>query len=68
MYYNEGNEPSHVHVVHEGNQAKFWLGPPVQLCSNHGYNSAELRRIKQTLEERLDFFKDQWRATQAKKK
>jgi len=68
MYYNEGSESPHVHVVRAERQAKFWLGPPVQLCANHGYSPAELRRIRKKLEMQLDFFKEQWRATQDKKK
>ena len=67
MYFNEGNEAPHVHVVHAGNMAKFWLSP-VALCTNRGFSPAELRWIQATLAARSAFFMEQWHVTQGHKK
>jgi len=68
MFFNEGNEPPHVHVVHRNKSAaKFWL-EPVELCFNYGFNPSQLRQIREKLRSNIEFFKEQWHATQAKKK
>jgi hypothetical protein len=37
-FYSSGvNEPPHVHVIHDDNEAKIWL-EPVQLEYHRGYN------------------------------
>ena len=45
FYSNEGNpcEAIHVHVRLNNSKAKFWLGPPVTLASNDGYDAKTLR-------------------------
>lgn len=64
MYFNEGNEPPHVHVVRGDGAAKFWLDP-ASLCWNRGFNRAELRWIRRQLLDLHDFFMEQWDAIQA---
>ncbi len=44
FYSSDGNEPPHVHVLRDNNEAKVWL-LPVSLQHNHGYNAAEVDRI-----------------------
>jgi len=44
FYASDRNEPPHVHVLHDKNEAKIWLQPVVVEYS-HGYNSLELSRI-----------------------
>lgn len=65
MYFNEGCEPPHVHVVRGDGVAKFWLSP-VSLAWNKGFHRGELRWIEQQLTSRCIFFLEQWHAIQAK--
>ncbi|SDE76295.1 DUF4160 domain-containing protein [Rhodospira trueperi] len=52
FYSNEGRppEPPHIHVRRAGAEAKFWLGPPVQLAQNDGFEAATLRRLTKVVE------------------
>ena len=45
FYSAEPNEPSHVHVVKAGNEAKFWLDP-VRLQSSGGFSRVEINQIE----------------------
>ena len=38
------NEPPHVHITKEGNEAKFWLDP-VRLQYSMGFSQSEINRI-----------------------
>jgi hypothetical protein len=46
----DGDEPPHVHVDKEDNQAKFWL-EPVLLAKNIGFAQHELNEINDILSE-----------------
>jgi hypothetical protein len=52
FYSNEGDprEPVHIHVMREGDVAKFWLYPLPSVAYNRGYNAPVLadllRRLK----------------------
>ncbi len=43
-------EPSHVHIIREDNEAKFWI-EPVELAYKHGFRNAEIKRIPRLLVE-----------------
>lgn len=61
FYSLEGNEPSHIHVEHGDNVAKFWLDP-VELANSHGFRAQELNRLRMmVIENRVDF-KEAWHA------
>ncbi|MBI5078903.1 DUF4160 domain-containing protein, partial [Candidatus Saganbacteria bacterium] len=51
FFSNEGNEPKHVHVEKAEKHAKFWLNP-IMLVVNHKFNSSELKKIEEIIEER----------------
>ncbi len=59
FYSREDNEPPHVHVETAENAAKFWLSP-VELAWAVGYNSKELRQLRETVEVRAPFFLEKW--------
>ena len=59
FYSNEGSEPSHIHVETAEKSAKFWL-EPVALAFSHGYNSGELRKIRQIVVEHSETFNEAW--------
>ena len=59
FFSREGNEPPHIHVETADNAAKFWL-EPVELVWAVGYNSRELRRLRETVEENVELFLEKW--------
>lgn len=46
FFSNEGQEPARIHVETAENYAKFWLAP-VTLADAKGYNSRELRQVRE---------------------
>lgn len=61
FFSREGNEPPHIHIETAENAAKFWL-MPVSLEYQVGYNSRELRKVRELVEEHADFFVESWNA------
>ncbi len=59
FYSNEDQEPPHVHVEAEGDQAKFWLRS-VRLASNHGFKAHELNEIERLVVEHQDTLLEAW--------
>lgn len=59
FFSREGQEPPHIHVETADNAAKFWLSP-VELVWVVGYNSKELRKVRELVEERTPFFLEKW--------
>jgi hypothetical protein len=49
-------EPPHIHVENAG---KFWL-QPVELAWAVGYNSRELRQLRELVEENVVEFLEKW--------
>jgi Domain of unknown function (DUF4160) len=47
FYSNEGTprEPMHIHVEKDGNEAKIWLQPDIQVAYNDGYDHRTLREL-----------------------
>ena len=46
------NEPPHVHVTKEGNEAKFWLDP-VRVAREGRFRKSDLRDIERIIENNL---------------
>ena len=59
FFSREGHEPPHIHVETAENAAKFWL-LPVELAWAVGYNSKEIRQIRELVEKHLDLFLEKW--------
>ena len=55
----ENNEPPHIHVESADNGAKFWLSP-VTLVWAVGYNSRQIRQLRELVEENAAFFLEKW--------
>ncbi len=49
-YAGDRDEPSHVHVERDKDEAKFWL-EPIRLQSNRGFSRTEINRIQKLVEE-----------------
>jgi hypothetical protein len=61
FYSQENDEPSHVHVEHGDNVAKYWLAP-VRLASSSGFRPHELKRIRVLVMEHRALFEEAWYA------
>ena len=59
FYSNENNEPSHIHVKAESDQAKFWL-TPISLASNYGFRAHELNEIERIIQEHQEELLEAW--------
>ncbi len=44
FYSSDLNEPPHMHVIRDDNEAKVWL-QPIDVEYNRGYNKAKINRI-----------------------
>jgi hypothetical protein len=59
FYSNEDNEPPHIHVRAERDQAKFWLDP-ISLASNYGFRAHELNEIETIVQEHQKHLLEAW--------
>ncbi|MGV0028129.1 DUF4160 domain-containing protein [Phormidesmis priestleyi] len=64
-YAGDQDEPPHVHIERDKDEAKFWLDP-IRIQSNRGFSRTEINRIQKLVEEHQeqllagwnDFFND----------
>jgi hypothetical protein len=54
------NEPPHVHITKEGNEAKFWLDP-VRVAREGRFRKSDLRDIERIIEDNLVFLLNAWK-------
>jgi hypothetical protein len=59
------NEPPHVHVGKEGNEAKFWLDP-VRVAREGRFRKSDLRDIEHIIEDNLEFLLSVWEKEKSK--
>jgi hypothetical protein len=59
------NEPPHVHVTKEGNEAKFWLDP-VRVGREGRFRKSDLRDIQRIIEDNLQFLLNAWNQEKSK--
>ena len=59
FFSNEGQEPSHIHVKADRDQAKFWL-EPIELAANYGFKGHELNEIKSIIEDNQTLLIEAW--------
>ena len=59
FYSSDVNEPPHVHILDDNNEAKIWLDP-VQLEYNRGYNRSELNRVLKLTEQNQARLLEAW--------
>jgi hypothetical protein len=62
FYSDEGTprEPPHIHVRQGGSEAKLWLRPGLPQAYNHGFNTRELRDIRQLIEAHREQIETAW--------
>jgi hypothetical protein len=59
------NEPPHVHVSKEGNEAKFWLDP-IRTAREGRFRKSDLRDIEHIIENNHDFLLNAWNKEKSK--
>jgi len=59
FFSNENQEPAHVHVKADADQAKFWLDR-IELASNYGFRAYELNEIEQIILEHRAELLEAW--------
>ena len=59
------NEPPHVHVGKEGNEAKFWLNP-VRVAREGRFRKSDLHDIERIIEDNLEFLLNAWKEEKSK--
>lgn len=59
IYSNEGNEPPHIHVKADRDEAKFWLDP-IALAANYGFKAHELNEIERRVREHQAELMEAW--------
>ena len=62
FYSNEGDplEPTHIHVVKDGIDAKFWLWPEVEVAYNDGFDARTLRELLAMVQNRRNEIDRAW--------
>ena len=64
-YVGDRDEPPHIHIERDQDQAKFWLSP-IRLQKNKGFSRTEINHIQKLIQEHQeqllagwnDFFND----------
>ena len=59
FYSGDKDEPPHIHVERDENQAKFWL-KPVKLERSSGFSRQELRKIESLIEDNVEHMLRSW--------
>jgi len=59
FYSFDCNEPMHVHVRRDDNEAKFWL-EPIEAAFNSGFAGHELRDIEEIIVENYSQLTEVW--------
>jgi len=59
------NEPPHVHVTKEDNEAKFWLDP-IKVAREGRFRKSDLRNIERIIEDNLQFLLNAWKEEKSK--
>ncbi|MGI8594247.1 MAG: DUF4160 domain-containing protein [Solirubrobacteraceae bacterium] len=49
-----------LHVQSADGEAKFWVGPSIELARNYGLSAQDLRRVEQLIEEHEQEIRDAW--------
>jgi hypothetical protein len=66
FYEADLDEPPHVHVGKQSNEAKYWLNP-VELSKSRGFRERELTEIRKIVEEYRAEILEAWRKEDAKR-
>lgn len=59
LFYANDHTPIHVHVIKDGNHAKYNIFP-VELVENHGFKKQELKLIEGIVKENVEIIAQHW--------
>jgi len=59
FYASDRGEPSHIHIEHDDNKAKFWLDP-IRLQNSGGFSRQEINRLQKLVETKQELFLRKW--------
>ena len=60
FFFSREESRMHVHIVSGDGEAKFWLGPDLELAKNHGYSRQQLKEIESLVEGHRDELVSAW--------
>lgn len=66
FYEADLQEPPHVHVSKDGNEAKFWLSP-IEVARSGRFRGTELRIITRIIDENREFLMAAWEKENSKR-
>jgi Domain of unknown function (DUF4160) len=61
FFFSREESRIHVHVAHPDGEAKFWLTPKVDLATNIGLSSTQLKQAQAIVEAHIREIEDAWR-------
>ncbi len=61
FYSSDLNEPPHMHVIRDGNEAKVWL-QPIDVAYNRGYNKVKMNQILKLVKQNQQKLLEVWYA------
>lgn len=61
MFYSNDHEPIHVHILKDGNEAKYDV-ITLQLVYNYGFKKREIALIESIIEENKEVIVERWKA------
>ena len=60
FFFSREESRMHIHVVSGNGEAKYWLKPEIELATNYGYSTKQLKIIKRIIEEHYDNIRISW--------
>lgn len=60
MFYSNDHTPIHVHVIKDGNEAKYNV-QPIEQIYNHGFKKHDIALIESLISENEDIIIDRWK-------
>ena len=60
MFYSNDHTPIHVHVIKDGNEAKYNVSP-IQQVYNHGFKKHDIALIESIISENEEVIIDRWK-------
>lgn len=61
-FFSREETRPHVHVQHATGEAKFWLGPPMEIAQNWGLSRSRLTAALRLAQEHADEIRQAWHA------
>ena len=59
FYAGDGDEPPHIHIERDDNEAMFWL-EPVRLDRSYGFRPKDINRIRKLVEKNREQLLEIW--------